>query len=139
MTRRATRLALLVAFPIALVHELAHYFSALPWADDSVMLLDPAGGRATTYVDFRPDAPRWAVAVSCVFPTLLGAALGVAALLWWGLAGLALPADLLGWMRLSIAAMAWGVFSWPSGDDLEAARNGPEEGGSEPVTPGGEG
>jgi hypothetical protein len=132
---RVTRLAALVAFPIALVHELGHYLAALPWADDSVILIDPAGGTATTFIDFDDGAPRWAVALACVFPTVLGVAIGTAALVWWGLEGLATPADLEGWMRLAIASLSWGVFSWPSREDIEAARNGPEEGGSPDATP----
>jgi hypothetical protein len=127
MIRAVKRLAALVAFPIALVHELGHYLAALPWADDSIMLIDPAGGRATTFIEFSDEAPRWAVAIACVFPTVLGVVVATGALVWWGLAGLAFPVDLIGWMRLSIGALSWGVFTWPSPDDLDGARNGPPE------------
>lgn len=131
---RARRLAALIAFPIALVHELGHYLAALPWADDSIMLIDPAGGRATTFIEFHNDAPRWAVAIACVFPTVLGVIVATGALVWWGLEGLAMPVDLVGWMRLSIGALSWGVFTWPSADDLENARHGPAEADRDPET-----
>jgi hypothetical protein len=133
---RAARLAALVAFPIALVHELGHYLAALPWADDSVILIDPAGGRATTFIDFSDGTPRWAVAVACVFPTLVGLAVATVALVWWGLEGLAMPSDLSEWMKIAAATIAWGVFSWPSPDDIEGARNGPAEATPEDATPG---
>jgi hypothetical protein len=129
---RGARLAALVAFPVALAHELSHYLAALPWADESAILLEPAGGRATTLITWRADAPRWAVALACLFPTVLGAGLGVAALVWWGLAGLAVPADLEGWMRLTIGALSWGVFTWPSPSDLAAAREGPDDAVADP-------
>jgi hypothetical protein len=129
---RATRLAALIAFPIALVHELGHYLAALPWADDSIMLIDPAGGRATTFIEFRNDAPRWAVAIACVFPTVVGVIVATITLVWWGLEGLAMPVDLVGWMRLSIGALSWGVFTWPSADDLEGARHGPADADQDP-------
>lgn len=132
------RLGALVAFPFALAHELAHYFAALPFATDARILLDPVGAGATTLVDWDEDAPRWAVAIACVFPTVVGVLLATGALVWWGLEGLAMPDELVDWFRLSVGVLSWGVFSWPSREDVEAARNGPEEAGLRDTNPGGD-
>jgi hypothetical protein len=119
---RLARLAVFLVLPLTLVHELCHYVAGVPFADDAALFVRE--GRATTFLEYSDDVSRWAVALACLCPTIVGTVVGVVAVAWWLSVGFAMPADLSSWMRLAIAALSWGVFTTPSAADVRRALGG---------------
>lgn len=111
-----------VRAPVQLLHELAHAAAAAPWAERWRIVIGPRDEIGMeTQVEFRDDAPAWAIAGVYLAPFLSG-------LLGAGVAGLLLAvgrveAPATGWQLLvwSALAMAWALYTWPSRSDRAGA------------------
>jgi len=120
MIRRAWRP---LVVPVQLVHEFAHVLAAAPWAEDWEVVIGPTDRDVAmdTFVEFQDDAPSVAIAFAHLAPFLtglLGALVAGSLLIVGGLSGPSGAYDLLLW---SAGAMAWVMYSRPSGHDLEGA------------------
>lgn len=110
--------------PVQLIHEFAHVAAAAPWAEDWEVVIGPAERDVAmdTFVEFEEDAPRLAVAFAHLAPFvsgLLGALVAGLLMMLGGVSGPRSAWDLLLWSAL---ALAWALFTRPSGHDLEGAR-----------------
>ena len=112
-----TTLAALLTLPVAFAHEATHWIAAKPVADDAALEVSATDAEAHCLVDWAADARPTLVAVACLAPTLLGYALATVVVTWWLLADFELPATLVGWARLSIAAIVWQLYAYPSPKD----------------------
>lgn len=111
-----------VRAPVQMMHELAHAAAAAPWAERWRIVIGPRDDVGmVTQVEFRDDAPAWAVAGSYLAPLLSGLLGAAVAGLLLAVGRVDAPAtgwDLLVWSAL---AMAWTLYSWPSRSDLAGA------------------
>jgi hypothetical protein len=113
-------LAALATLPAVAAHEATHALLAAPVAELRLRRVgrwQPAVGAV-----YRRDTPGWWQAVAAVGPTLVGAVVGVLAVLWLAVGDA--PAVAASARRLVLAgvcAVWWGVYTMPSGGDLRAA------------------
>lgn len=110
----------LITLPHAILHEVTHAVALWPWTEDWAWDIDTT--TAKWYVDLDDDIPRWAWVFGHLAPTIVGFGLAAAITIWWALSGGDLPADVVGWAKLSIALISWLVYVSPLGDDLKGAR-----------------
>lgn len=103
------QLGILLIMPAIVTHELAHYLVARLFTDAIRFDLRPTS--AAVLIDDWHDAPRWAVWLAHVAPTVLGVALAPA-VAWWLLTGRAGVAGAI------VVATNWAVLTKPSKDDL---------------------
>lgn len=112
-----------VRAPVQLLHELAHAAAAAPWAERWRVVIGPYDGVGMqTQVEFRDDAPAWAIASVYLAPLLTGLLGAFVAGLLLAIGRVDAPAtgwDLLVWSAL---AMAWVLYTWPSQRDRAGAR-----------------
>jgi hypothetical protein len=113
LSHYASRIWLIVSFPTTLLHELTHWLTGLPWADESAIFYENGFGHVTNWGD---DVPAWAPVVTSLAPTLLGALVGVIGL--WQLFA-SPPSDFESLATAAIASLYWGIFTLPQGDDLD--------------------
>jgi hypothetical protein len=111
-------------FPAVLAHELTHYVVGAPVAARQTVGVRVRDGRAAVRVDWRPDAPQWAIAAAALAPAIAGCVALVAALTAWTLAGSPTPASVSEWATLALVAGWWAVYATPSAGDIETARGG---------------
>lgn len=103
------------SFPAMLLHELTHYLLALPWSDESVVVIGE-GGQAVHAVDYRDDVPGWAPILASLGPTMLGALVGLIGL--WRLVQTP-PGSINEWLLAGAIASYWVIYVAPSGADLD--------------------
>jgi hypothetical protein len=103
-----------MSLPATLLHELTHFLLALPWADQSAIIVDDQG--ICHGVDWTDDAPRWAIILASLGPTFLGALVGIIGL--WRLATVP-PGGSREWLIAGALAAYWSIYVAPSGDDLD--------------------
>lgn len=121
MIRALPQVAWRVAsFPATLLHELTHYLLALPWSDESVVVIGE-GGDALHAVDYRDDVPAWAPIVASLGPTMLGSLVGVIGL--YRLLN-SPPGGLNEWLLVGGLTAWWVIYVAPSGDDLDFHKTG---------------
>jgi hypothetical protein len=120
---RWTTLPSLVTFPVALAHEATHWLAMQPVADDAALEVSATDAEAhLADIQWRPDARPTLVAVACLAPTILGYGLAATVVAWWLAAGGDLPATVVGWAKLSIAAIVWQLYAHPSPSDRQGVR-----------------
>lgn len=113
------RIPALLTLPVALAHEATHYVAAQPVADDAALDVRATDAEAHCTVDWTSDARPTLVAVACLAPTILGYGLGTIVVAWWLLAGGTLPATVVGWAKLALAAIVWQLYAYPSPSDRQ--------------------
>jgi hypothetical protein len=113
-------LSALLTFPVALAHEATHWLAMQPVADDAALEISATDAEARLEsIEWRDDARPTLVAVACLAPTVLGYGLGALVAVWWVSAGFELPASIVGWAKLSIAAIVWQLYAYPSASDRQ--------------------
>lgn len=126
MIRNSAHIAWRVAsFPAMLLHELTHYLLALPWSEESVVVIGE-GGQAVHAVDYRDDVPEWVPLLASLGPTVLGSVAGL-----YGLYRLfaSPPGTVNQWLVAGALAAYWVIYVAPSGDDLDLYTNGDSNNG----------
>lgn len=116
VARALSAVSALVTLPAVLAHEATHAALTAPHADTWTMHVS-LGGAAVIVEDWDVDAPRWGIVLAHLGPMLAGLLLGVAALAYIGLSGYD-PATTYDWLKVSILAIWWGIYTAPSGGDL---------------------
>jgi hypothetical protein len=119
------RLSVLAALPATLAHEATHAALTAPHADDWRVALDTRSGAAAVIVEEWGDAPRWGIVLAHLGPLLCGIILGTVALLYIATAGY----DPQGydWLKVSVLAVWWGIYTAPSGGDLAVLDGGDDD------------
>jgi hypothetical protein len=115
-------LATAVTLPPTLAHEATHYLLARPWAAD-VRLRGLLSARPVCEVGaWADEAPRWGPVLAAYGPLVCGLLLALAGLLWAAVVGVGqLPRTTQTWLLAGVAAIWWGIYSWPSRADRRAA------------------
>lgn len=113
MTRLTAGLWRLASWPATLLHELTHMLLALPWAEESAIIVD---GDVGHYVNWSPTAPQWAILLASLGPTLLGSLVGVVGLYQLVTSP---PGTVAEWLLAGAIAGWWTIYAAPSGDDLD--------------------
>jgi len=109
----------LLTLPVALAHETTHYVAAQPVADDAALNVSATDAEAHCRVEWATDARPTLVAVACLAPALVGYGLATIVVAWWVLAGGDLPATVVGWAKLALAAIVWQLYAHPSPSDRQ--------------------
>jgi len=111
----------LLTLPVTAAHEATHAAVLYPWVERWDYHIDAR--RARVYYDTRDDAPRVAVALGSLAPTVVGVLVASLVAVAWALGGFAVhpPAQVVGWAKLAIACVAWGVYTTPSPQDCRGA------------------
>ncbi|RYJ07763.1 hypothetical protein ELS19_19805 [Halogeometricum borinquense] len=116
----------LVGLPVTVAHEATHAALLWPWIDDWAWSIEIDASRgAAFYCDLADDIPRWAVVLGHLGPTIVGTMIAAAVSIAWILTGFSdLPETVVGWAKLALALVAWGMYVAPSPDDLEVFSDG---------------
>lgn len=104
----------LLSLPATMAHELTHMLLAVPWAEESAIIVDDVG--VVHAVNWTDDAPRWGIILSSLGPTFLGALVGFVGL--WQLLT-STPSGPNDWLIAGALAAWWVIYATPSGDDLD--------------------
>lgn len=123
VTRALVGLSAVLSFLPATAHEATHTVAGRLLADDAGLHVEVAGAEAHASIRGLDEAARWAAAVVCLAPTILGTWLAIIVFAWWVLAGYSLPAVGESWAKLALAALVWSLYTAPSGQDLGLARH----------------
>jgi len=115
-----------VSWPAMILHELTHMALALPWADESAIIVDETG--PAHHVNWADDTPLWAVALTSLGPTLLGSLVGLVGL--WRLLT-APPASASDMLVAAAIAGYWVIYVAPSPADLDIQAPEQRNGGSQ--------
>lgn len=128
----------LATLPPALAHETVHAALARPWterdadAPDAVppssVMVDPVSGRAGAAVEWADDAPPWAIALADLGPLILGATVGISAVLVWLLTGRIISTGSL-WLD-TVLTVWWVIFTMDSAADRQRPEVGDSDGGA---------
>ncbi len=114
----------LLSLPATLLHELTHAVVSAPFADTLAVVVEPRGMHASVAVDWRDDAPDWGLVLAHYAPMLAGLFAAAAVSIHWVVSGGRLPQSTVGWAKLAIAAVSWGIYVTPSEDDRDLDREG---------------
>lgn len=119
-----TVLSSLVTLPAVLAHEATHAALTAPHADEWDMHVS-LGGAAVVVDEWCETAPRWGVVLAHLGPLLCGTLLGLLALLYVFVYGY----DPQGydWLKVSVLAVWWGIYTAPSGGDLAVLDGGDDD------------
>jgi len=109
-----------LTLPATVAHELTHAVTGLPWAT-RIAIEWRRSGTAVAHIDWRDNAPWWAIGMTALAPFAAGSLAATLALIQWINGGMPTPSTPLGWSQWTIVAMWWVVFVAPSGDDLRAS------------------
>jgi len=102
------------SLPATLAHELTHMLLAAPWADETAVAWHADG--VACFTNWTPSAPRWAIVLASLGPTILGSLVGIGGL--WQM--LTAPPSSSRELLITAAIAAWWViYTTPSGDDLD--------------------
>lgn len=104
----------LTSLPPMLAHELTHFLLALPWAEQSAIVVDDSG--PFHGVDWTDDAPRAAIVLSSLGPTFVGTIAGGIGLwhLWHSP-----PSSARQWVLVGVSAIWWSIYAAPSPADAD--------------------
>lgn len=111
-----------ITLPVALAHEATHWIAAKPVADDAVLSVSATDAEAHCDIDWTAGARPTLIAIACLAPTILGFGLAAVVVAWWLARGGDLPEAVVGWAKLSIAAIVWSLYAYPSPSDREGVR-----------------
>lgn len=112
----------LLTLPATLAHEAVHAAVGAPWARRIGIVVEPGTGAAHAQIDWRDGAHWIGPVLASLAPFLAGCIGGVAILAFWVGGGLDPPQSAVGIAKLTIVAMWWSVFAYPSRADLATAR-----------------
>jgi hypothetical protein len=104
----------LASWPATLLHELTHLLLALPWTEESAIIVDDAG--VAHYCTWRDDAPTLGIVLASLGPTILGSVVGLIGLIQLVTAP---PGTLNDWLIAGAIAGWWVIYAAPSSDDLD--------------------
>jgi hypothetical protein len=107
----------LASWPATLLHELTHMLLALPWAEESAIIVDDVG--VAHHVNWRQDTPMWAIVLASLGPTMLGSVVGLVGLIQLVTTP---PGTVTEWLLAGAIAGWWTIYAAPSGDDLNIHR-----------------
>lgn len=115
----------LLWLPGRIVEEGIHALAALPYAEVVSVRLEPRSGEAKTVVQFRENAPEWAISAAYVAPEVLATISGLAVIAFW-LAGGDVwgPSSTLDWVLLSILGAQYLAIALPSAADVDQTAEG---------------
>lgn len=126
MSTRARADALLLVclsvlwLPARIIEESIHALASLPYAESVSVRLEPRAGSAKTVVQFRADAPNWAIRAAYAAPEILATVAGVALLAWWVASGTAWwPQSAFDFLLLSVVGAQYLAIALPSGEDMD--------------------
>lgn len=123
LRRLLTGLTSLLSLPAAVAHEGTHATAGRVLADDAALSVSLFRAEAHAYVRGLDDVSGRAATVVCLAPTILGTWLAIVVFAWWVLAGYDLPEAVVGWAKLAIVGLVWGLYTMPSDQDLKRARH----------------
>lgn len=117
------QLSRVTTVPIHLLHEFVHVLAAAPWADDWEVVVGPSERDVSmdTFVEFDDDAPSLAVAFAHLAPFLTGSIGAVVAGALLVVGHVSAPRTTYELLLWSAAAMAWALYTRPSGHDIRGA------------------
>lgn len=109
-----------ITWPLATAHELVHAAGFwLAGAEEIDLDVDESAARVEAWPADDVKVGLWRLA--CILPTVVGtfiASIVASAAL---INGWQLPETVVGWGRMAIALVAWGVFTAPSSGDIREA------------------
>lgn len=110
----------LLTWPLATAHELTHAVGFwLAGAEKMEIHVDEEAASVDAWPADDVRVGLWRLA--CILPTVIGAFIAALVATAAIYNGWVLPDSVVGWGRLAIALVAWGVYVAPSRGDLEAA------------------
>ena len=106
--------------PARVIEEGIHAVAALPWASNVFVRLSPDTGDAETIVEYRDDAPDWAIRAAHVAPEIVATVAGIAVITWWIVNGTGWwPQTMLDFSLLAIFGAQWLAIALPSAQDMD--------------------
>jgi len=122
--RLIATLSSLVTLPAVVAHEATHAALTAPHAAEWDFYVSLAG--AGVVVDeWRDTAPRWGVVLAHLGPLICGTLLGLLALLY--IATVGYDPQGYDWLKVSVLAVWWGIYTAPSGGDLAVLDGGDDD------------
>jgi hypothetical protein len=98
---------------------MTHVAAGTPWVRRGELHTDPCEAEAFYLAEFRVDAPAWAVAITHVAPTLIGAAFATIVLAWLVIGAGQFPTAIREQCLWMLLGSWWLIYTTPSKDDLD--------------------